>query len=62
MAKIYQNRKTNPIKQKTLDFSRVFLWYLAESNRGHKDFQSFALPTELRYLPNWECKNIFFFI
>ena len=24
-------------------------WYLAESNRGHKDFQSFALPTELRY-------------
>lgn len=24
-------------------------WYLPESNRGHKDFQSFALPTELRY-------------
>jgi hypothetical protein len=25
-------------------------WYLQESNQGHKDFQSFALPTELRYL------------
>ena len=22
-------------------------WYHQESNRGHKDFQSFALPTEL---------------
>ena len=27
------------------------LWYLQESNQGHKDFQSFALPTELRYQP-----------
>ena len=29
------------------------MWYHQESNRGHKDFQSFALPTELwhhRYL------------
>ena len=24
-------------------------WYLAESNCGHQDFQSCALPTELRY-------------
>ena len=24
-----------------------FRWYHQESNRGHKDFQSFALPTEL---------------
>ena len=24
-------------------------WYHQESNRGHKDFQSFALPTELWY-------------
>ena len=30
----------------TLDF----LWYHRESNQGHKDFQSFALPTELWYL------------
>ncbi len=30
------------------------MWYLQESNQGHKDFQSFALPTELRYLIlNW---------
>ncbi len=26
-----------------------FLWYLQESNQGHMDFQSIALPTELRY-------------
>ena len=25
------------------------LWYLQESNQGHTDFQSVALPTELRY-------------
>ena len=31
---------------------RVFLWYLQESNQGHTDFQSVALPTELRYLAN----------
>ena len=27
--------------------SKPVLWYHQESNRGHKDFQSFALPTEL---------------
>ncbi len=26
-----------------------FKWCLQESNQGHKDFQSFALPTELRH-------------
>ena len=26
-----------------------FLWYLQESNQGHTDFQSVALPSELRY-------------
>jgi hypothetical protein len=30
--------------------SRFFLWCLPESNQRHKDFQSFALPTELRHL------------
>ena len=38
-----------PLKVARLPFrhSRI-LWCLsAESNRGHKDFQSFALPTEL---------------
>ena len=32
------------------DFHCLFFclkWYHQESNRGHKDFQSFALPTEL---------------
>ena len=29
------------------------LWYHQESNRGHKDFQSFALPTELWH----HCRN-----
>ena len=28
---------------------RVLMWYLQESNQGHTDFQSVALPTELRY-------------
>lgn len=27
-----------------------FLWYHPESNQGHTDFQSVALPTELWYL------------
>ncbi len=26
-----------------------YLWYLPESNRGHMDFQSIALPAELRH-------------
>ena len=29
------------------DALHAFLWCHQESNRGHKDFQSFALPTEL---------------
>ena len=27
-----------------------FWWFLQESNQGHTDFQSVALPTELRNL------------
>ena len=27
----------------------LILWYLPDLNRGHTDFQSDALPTELRY-------------
>ncbi len=34
---------------------RWVLWYLQESNQGHTDFQSVALPTELRY------QNVIFF-
>ena len=32
-------------------------WYHQESNRGHKDFQSFALPTELWHHVFSECKS-----
>ena len=40
----------------------VLKWYLQESNQGHTDFQSVALPTELRYLANCGCKYRFNFI
>ena len=35
-------------------------WNGAESNRRHKDFQSFALPTELPFLPFRDAKVIIF--
>ena len=38
------------------------MWYLQESNQGHKDFQSFALPTELRYQALVDCKITSFLI
>ena len=34
-------------KKTATSVTRLFLWCHQESNRGHKDFQSFALPTEL---------------
>ena len=36
-------------KKRELLFSNslIFKWCHRESNQGHKDFQSFALPTEL---------------
>ena len=40
---------------------RVKMWYLQESNQGHMDFQSIALPTELRYLLDG-CKYKILFI
>ena len=45
----------------TEKFDRL-LWYHQESNRGHKDFQSFALPTELwyqRYVFSLESATLF---
>ena len=41
--------------QITASFSE---WCHQESNRGHKDFQSFALPTELWHLLDFGCKGI----
>src|SRR5690625_5326771 len=37
---------------RTIPAALSFLWYLPESNWGHMDFQSIALPTELRYRPS----------
>gem|GEM_PF-1865093 len=68
VMKLTKNKKTTLKKS-------GFLWYLQESNQGHKDFQSFALPTELRYhylsgckystpflyLPNKFVKNLLYF-
>ena len=34
-------------KKRSNDIRCFFGWCHQESNRGHKDFQSFALPTEL---------------
>ena len=47
----------------------VLLWCHRESNQGHKDFQSFALPTELWHQFSlrttlsfdWDCKGRYFF-
>ena len=42
------NKKTaNPFQRNFIAVSHPPLWCHQESNRGHKDFQSFALPTEL---------------
>ncbi len=34
--------------KKPLNKLEVLKWFLQESNQGHMDFQSIALPTELR--------------
>ena len=42
------SKKGKPVEMNQRAF---FSWYLQESNQGHMDFQSIALPTELRYQP-----------
>ena len=37
-------------------FKGFLKWYLQGSNQGHMDFQSIALPSELRYLACSGCK------
>ena len=47
---LYNKPKVGSQKTEALDFInevKRFAWCHQESNRGHKDFQSFALPTEL---------------
>ena len=41
-----------------LNYTRIKWWLRTESNRRHKDFQSFALPTELLSLFNFKIKLI----
>ena len=43
-----KDKSLNSFEIQGLALFYLFLkWYHQESNRGHKDFQSFALPTEL---------------
>ena len=53
------------INKKSPSEEELFEWYLPDLNWGHTDFQSDALPTELRYLTplfqKW-CKDRSFFI
>lgn len=44
------------------DIVSGLVWYRLESNQWHPDFQSGALPTELRYLVSfWLCKGMNYF-
>ena len=45
----FDKRKTPQIidLQRFVDYNLWFKWCHRDSNQGHKDFQSFALPTEL---------------
>ena len=49
-------------KKAAIKFDNCFFlkWCHQESNRGHKDFQSFALPTELWHLVLVRSGNISF--
>lgn len=51
VCKTFDNLNWNGIKRKRDDLLRIipFKWYLPDLNWGHTDFQSVALPTELRY-------------
>ena len=48
----YNNNDRN--QNKKAPKFEAFLWYHLESNQGHTDFQSVALPTELWY-PSVNC-------
>ena len=44
-------------------FTPTLLWYLPDLNWGHTDFQSVALPTELRYPAFFsDAKVVFIFV
>ena len=60
----YRRATADESKKESITFVILsFAWCHQESNRGHKDFQSFALPTELWHLAFvCECKGIANFI
>ena len=47
---------------KSLNLMKEKWWAVAESNHGHEDFQSSALPTELTALTGHKSYIKFFFI
>ena len=47
---LVREHKKRPQATKLMRPFNLFGWCHQESNRGHKDFQSFALPTELWHL------------
>ena len=47
VSKVLANAAYKAKKRVTQMSNSFFLWCHQESNRGHKDFQSFALPSEL---------------
>ena len=63
------HRKTTKNRNRITSIA-VLLWCHRESNQGHKDFQSFALPTELWHQIffrttlsfDWDCKGRHFFL
>jgi hypothetical protein len=60
---VKKDKKSPPILFELKDRFFDSWWCHQESNRGHKDFQSFALPTELwhHYLLKCGCKDTEFF-
>jgi hypothetical protein len=55
MSKTFTPKKRRP------EYRLFILWAETESNRRHKDFQSFALPTELSALQKIEAQKYKFY-
>lgn len=50
------------MKSRGSHYTSFVSWCHQESNRGHKDFQSFALPTELWHLVSWRVQRCVFYL
>ena len=50
-------------KKATYYISKLLTWWLdQESNQGHEDFQSSALPTELSSLNNFNIQYFLYYV